>query len=200
MLWVAVAGTLRFSRSAPQKCYDSYKVLGVTARLCTSSFMLEPFFHLNNWYVSVPVLKLFVCSWFASVEVRGASVHLCSVFLASLKESLLKPTHFSTWWSNAISQLTGCSVPFVLCCLCMQRGFFPRLLFDFMFSCAQSVPLCLYFSVTVFKNCSNPSLLPSQRKGTTTLLYWVNAFSYTCSWMGDYLNILNTLLIGIMMC
>lgn len=58
----------------------------------------------------------------------------------------------------------------------------------------------LCFSVTLFKNGSNSSLLPSQRKGTTALLYWVNAFSHTCSWMGDYLNILNTLLIGIMTC
>lgn len=129
------------------------------------------------------------------------SIHpLVLCFLGQFEKESTQTNHgFSSWWSNAISHLTGCFVSFVLCCLCMQRGF-PHICYLISCLLVPSLSNSLCFSVTVFKNGSNPSLLPSQRKGTTALLYWVNAFSHTCSWMGDYLNILNTLLIGILPC
>lgn len=140
------------------------------------------------------------CSWFASVKVRRASAHSRFVFLASLKESQPKSTFFSCQWSDVVSHLTWVALLALFSAVCACRGAFSHFFYLILCFLMPSLSDCLCFSVTVSQNGSDNPLLPSQRKGTIALLYWVNAFSHTCNWMGDYLNILNTLLIGIMTC
>lgn len=140
------------------------------------------------------------CSWFASVKVRTASVHSLSPFLPSLKENQPKLMYFSSWWSGAVSHLTQVALLALFSAVCACTRAFSHICYLILCFLMPSLSDCLCFSVTVSQNGSNNPLLPSQRKGTIALLYWVNAFSHTCRWMGDYLNILNTLLIGIMTC
>lgn len=137
------------------------------------------------------------CSWFAPVKVRRASVLSCC-FSWPVWESQPKSTYFSSWWSDAVSHLTQVALLALFSAVCACRGAFSHVCYLILCFLMPNPSDCLCFSVTVSQNGSNNPLLPSQRKGTIALLYWVNAFSHTCSWMGDYLNILNTLLIGIM--
>lgn len=199
VLWVVDAGTLRLFRSAPQKCYGCYKVLGQTARLCTSSFMLEPFFHLNHCYGSVPVLKLVAWAKLFLICISGSQKSISPLMLCFLGQFERESTQTNTPLAGeAIQYLMYLFLLFFAVCACREAFSHVCYLIPCFLMPSLSDSPC--FSVTLFKNGSNSSLLPSQRKGTTALLYWVNAFSHTCSWMGDYLNILNTLLIGIMTC
>lgn len=136
------------------------------------------------------------CSWFTSAEVRRAPVRSHSVLLASMKKSQPKSTYFSSWWSNVVSHITQFAFFALFSAVCACRGTFPHVRYLILCFLMSSLSDSLCFSVSVSQNDSNNPLLPSQRKGTIALLYWVKAFSHTCSWMGVYLDILNTVLIG----
>lgn len=192
MLWVVVAGTLRFFRSASQKCDGCYKVLGLTARLCSSSFMLEPFYHLKSLLCQRTCAEISCLRVIApDLHERKSEEHLSTRTLFSWPVwKRVNPNQYTSLAGEAMQYLILQVALFLLFfAVCACREAFPHVCYFISCFLVPSLSDSLPFSVTGFKNGSNPSLLPSQRKSTITLLYWVNAFSHTCSWMGDYLNI-----------